>query len=234
VGGNGIIEIANPTDLIRVMAVSDKSANISIYRSRLTLSRIHKTSNIPLPVELSSFSASIIGSSVKLNWETKTEVNNYGFEILRQAQEANEWTKLGFVNGNGNSNSPKSYSFQDKDAVSGKYSYRLKQIDNDGQFEYSKVIDVDLGVPKNFELSQNYPNPFNPTTTIHFSLPEASTVKLTVFNILGQEIKTLLNEFKESGIHTLNFNASELNSGIYIYKIEAGTNTQSRKMMFLK
>jgi hypothetical protein len=193
----------------------------------------------PLPVELSSFSASVAGNAVKLNWKTETEVNNYGFEverkILKQVQnDSPVWEKIGFVNGNGNSNSPKNYSYEDKNVSAGKYSYRLKQIDNDGQFEFSKTIEVDLGAPKKFELSQNYPNPFNPTTTIRFSLPEASTVKLTIYNILGQEIKTLLNEFKESGIHSLNFNASELNSGMYIYKLEAGTYTQSRKMMLVK
>ncbi len=189
-----------------------------------------------LPVELSSFSASIIGNAVKLNWKTATEVNNYGFEVERCALSAERqaWEKLGFVNGNGNSNSPKSYSYEDKNVTAGKYSYRLKQIDNDGQFEYSKAIEVDLGAPKKFELSQNYPNPFNPITTIRFNLPEAGNVKLTLFNILGQEIKTLVNEFKESGVHTINFDASDLNSGMYIYKIEAGTFVQTRKMTLVK
>ena len=118
--------------------------------------------------------------------------------------------------------------------TAGKYSYRLKQIDNDGQFEYSKTIEVDFGSPKKFELSQNYPNPFNPATTIRFNLTEAGNVKLTLFNILGQELKTLVNEFKESGVHTINFDASELNSGMYIYKIEAGTFVQTRKMTLVK
>jgi hypothetical protein len=193
----------------------------------------------PFPVELSSFSASIIGSSVKLNWETATEVNNYGFDverkILKQVQnDKANWEKIGFVNGNGNSNAPKNYSYEDKNVISGKYSYRLKQMDNDGQFEYSKTIEVDLGIPKKFELSQNYPNPFNPSTTIRYSLPEAGNVKLTLFNVLGQEIKTLVNEVKESGIHTINFNASELNSGLYIYKIEANGFTLTRKMTLIK
>jgi hypothetical protein len=190
----------------------------------------------PLPVELTSFSATTIGSTVKLSWKTETEVSNYGFEVERYALSAERqaWEKIGFVNGNGNSNSPKSYTYEDKDVTAGKYSYRLKQIDNDGQFEYSKTIEVDLGVPKKFELSQNYPNPFNPTTTIKFNLPEAGNVKLTLFNILGQEIKTLVNEFKESGVHTINFDASELNSGMYIYKIEAGNFVQTRKMTLVK
>ena len=192
-----------------------------------------------LPVELSSFSASVVGNAVKLNWKTETEVNNYGFEIDQKAYTSTPlsvtgWEKIGFVNGNGNSNSPKSYSFVDDKVSAGKYSYRLKQIDNDGQFEYSKAIEVDFGVPKKFELSQNYPNPFNPTTTIRFNLPEAGNVKLTLFNILGQELQTLVNEFKESGVHTINFNASELNSGMYIYKIEAGTFVQTRKMTLVK
>ena len=112
------------------------------------------------------------------------------------------WEKIGFVNGNGNSNSPKSYSFEDKNLNSGKYSYRLRQIDNDGQFEYSKIIEIDLNGVKKFELSQNYPNPFNPSTTIKFNLPEAGMVKLTLYNILGQEIRWLVNEFQRVRQHT--------------------------------
>ncbi len=192
----------------------------------------------PLPVELTSFSASIIGSTVKLTWATATEVNNYGFEVERKVgslqSTVGNFEKIDFVNGNGNSNSPKSYSFVDDKISKGKYSYRLKQIDNDGKFEYSKVIEVDLGGSKEFELSQNYPNPFNPATTIRFSLPEAGNVKLILYNILGQEIKTLINEFKESGVHSINFNASDLNSGLYIYKLESGSFTQTRKMTLLK
>ena len=122
----------------------------------------------------------------------------------------------------------------DDNITAGKYSYRLKQIDNDGQFEYSKTIEVDFGVPTKFELSQNYPNPFNPSTIIKFSLPEASNVKLTIFNILGQEVKTLVNEFKEVGVHNINFNSDGIDSGVYIYRIEAGSFTQTRKMTLIK
>ena len=190
----------------------------------------------PLPVELTSFSAATIGSTVKLSWQTATEINNYGFEIERRAPSAEHqaWEKIGFVEGSGNSNSPKDYSFVDDKVSTGKYSYRLKQIDNDGQFEYSKTINIDFNSVKKFELSQNYPNPFNPTTTIRYNLSEAGKVKLTLFNILGQEIRTLVNELKESGVHTINFNASDLNSGMYIYKIESGSFTQTRKMMLVK
>ncbi len=191
-----------------------------------------------LPVELSSFSASTIGSTVKLSWNTATETNNYGFEIGRRVgsphSTVGNYEKIGFVNGNGNSNSPKDYSFVDTKVSTGNYLYRLKQIDNNGQFEYSKTIEVDFNSLNNFELSQNYPNPFNPSTTIRFNLPEASMVKLTIFNIIGQEIRTLVNEFKESGVNIINFDASSLNSGIYIYKIEAGNFVQTRKMTLLK
>jgi hypothetical protein len=192
----------------------------------------------PLPVELSSFSASLIGSTVKLTWNTATEVNNYGFEIERKIgspqSTVGNYEKIGFVNGNGNSNSPKNYSFVDNKVSTGKYSYRLKQIDNDGQFEYSKSIEVDMNGVKKFELTQNYPNPFNPTTTISYILPQAGMVRLTLYNILGQEIRTLVNETKEAGTHTINFDASDLNSGMYIYKIESGSFTQTKKMTLVK
>jgi len=193
----------------------------------------------PMPVELTSFSASVIGKSVKLNWKTATEVNNYGFEILRQAHTSTslnvtDWEKIGFVNGNGNSNLPKSYSFTDRNVNSGKYSYRLKQIDNDGTFEHSKIVEADLGAPTKFELIQNYPNPFNPTTTISYDLPEAANVKLTIFNILGQEIATLVDGFKEAGNYSVNFDADNLDSGLYIYKLQAGSQVQTKKMTLIK
>ena len=189
--------------------------------------------NALLPVELTSFSATTIRNDVKLSWKTVTEVNNYGFEIERSVLNS-EWYKIGFVNGNGNSNSPKDYSFVDTKVNAGKYSYRLKQIDNDGKFEYSKTIEIDVNNENKFELSRNYPNPFNPVTTIQFRLPQTGLVKLTLFNILGQEVRTLVNEFMEAGMHSVNFNASELNSGIYIYKLESGSFNQTKKMTIIK
>ena len=141
---------------------------------------------------------------------------------------------IGFAEGHGNSNSPKEYSFIDDEVTSGKYAYRLKQIDNDGTFEYSKIIEIDVNVPLEFELSQNYPNPFNPSTTIKFSLPTTSSVKLSVFNILGEEVQTLVNETKEAGIYTINFNASQLNSGIYFYKLETRNFLLVKKMSLIR
>jgi len=186
-----------------------------------------------LPVELSSFSASIYRNSVKLNWRTETEVNNYGFDVERKTNISN-WESINFVNGNGNSNSPKDYSYTDESVNNGKYFYRLKQIDNDGAFSYSKLVEADFNSIMEFSLTQNYPNPFNPTTTFNVTLPISGNVKITIYNLLGQEVKTLANEFKESGVYTFNFDAKDLNSGIYLYKLEANGYSQTRKMTLIK
>jgi len=138
------------------------------------------------------------------------------------------------VQGYGNSNSPKKYSFVDDQVSAGKYSYRLKQIDTDGKFEYSKVITVNVGSLAKFELSQNYPNPFNPTTTISFILPESSNVLLIVYNTIGQKITELVNEFQEAGFHTINFNGENLPSGIYFYRLETKNKVEIRKMLLIK
>ena len=198
------------------------------------------TGNGILPVELSSFSAIVLENAVKLNWRTETEVSNYGFEVEKlqdypaSGKKLQDWSKIGFVQGHGNSNSPKDYSFLDENVSGGKYSYRLKQIDTDGEFEYSKVIEVDMGSPAKFELSQNYPNPFNPSTAISFSLPQSGNVKLTVYNLLGEKVAELVNGFREAGIHIVNFNAENFNSGIFIYKLEANGVVQSKKMTLVK
>ena len=192
----------------------------------------------PLPVELSSFSAIILKNGIKLEWRTETEVSNYGFEIERSqtsnVKSQDEWIKIGFEEGYGNSNSPKDYSFFDENILAGKYSYRLKQIDTDGKFEYSKIIEVDLGSPMNYELSQNYPNPFNPSTTIRFSLSESSFINLTIFNSLGEKIKELVNELKETGGYTVEFNAKNYPRGTYIYRLQANDFTQIKKMVLIK
>ncbi|MEO8398838.1 MAG: T9SS type A sorting domain-containing protein, partial [Ignavibacteriaceae bacterium] len=187
-----------------------------------------------LPVELTSFSVSNLGDGIKLKWTTATEVNNYGFDIERKTYKQ-KWQKIGFVNGSGNSYSNKAYSFLDKTNTTQKYQYRLKQIDFSGNFEYSKIIEVDFpSSPKDYELSQNYPNPFNPSTTIKFSLPEDGNVKLIIYNLLGQKIKTLIDGFTEAGIHTINFNGEGLQSGLYFYKIETQGFNQVKKMTLIK
>ncbi len=192
-------------------------------------------SQSPLPVELSQFSAHVIGSSVQLTWRTETEVNNYGFDIQRSNQDNYmEWKEIGFVNGNGNSNSPHSYSFNDNNTLPGKYFYRLKQIDNDGKYDFSKIIEVDFNPAKNFELYQNYPNPFNPSTYISYKLSEAGFIKLKIFNSLGQEVKTLINGYEESGSHTISFESYNLSSGLYIIKLESGIFSSTKKMLLIR
>ena len=190
--------------------------------------------NAPLPVELTSFTASYKNSTVLLTWQTKTEVNNYGFNVERRVSEGN-WDSIVFIEGNGNSNSPKEYSYSDKDLFAGgsKFQYRLKQVDTDGSFEYSDVVEVEV-VPTQFELSQNYPNPFNPSTTIRFSLPKETQLKINIYNMLGEQVATIAEGMYESGYHKVTFNASNLPSGGYIYRIESSDFVQVKKMILLK
>lgn len=189
---------------------------------------------IAFPVELSSFTAAIQNKAVVLNWATATEINNYGFEVERSFDKTN-WNKIAFKNGYGNSNSVKDYTFTDKDITkNGMYYYRLKQIDNNGDFEYSNIVEVNVNIPIKFEVSQNYPNPFNPVTNISFNLPEANNVTLYIFNAIGQQIKTINAGYKEAGKHTIEFDGSSLNSGVYFYKVEAGNNSMIRKMALIK
>ena len=186
-----------------------------------------------VPVELTSFNGLVNNNSVELSWITATEINNSGFEIERSADNVN-FMKIGFVKGNGTSSEFHSYKFADNNfSGAGKFYYRLKQINLDGTFEYSKIIDVTIGAPGKFELSQNYPNPFNPTTTISFRLPEKALVTLKVYNILGQEVAVLLNSQRNAGTYQINFDATKLASGIYIYKLSTNTGIAAVKKMTL-
>jgi len=187
-----------------------------------------------LPVELTFFAGTLNGNNVELRWRTETEVNNYGFNIEKSVDNT-DWLTIGFVEGHGNSNSPKQYNFNDTNVgQSGEYYYRLKQIDNDGTFEYSNVITVNVGVPDKFFLSQNYPNPFNPETRIDYTLPEQQNVSLKVYNTLGALVQELLNEVKPAGSYSVTFDASNLPSGIYIYRIQTESSAVNKKMTFLK
>jgi hypothetical protein len=194
------------------------------------------------PVALLKFSADSQSMNIFLKWTTSTEVNNYGFEVERASTSTSpfqEWAKIGFVNGHGNSNSPKNYTYTDKDVLNGSYSYRLKQIDSDGKFEYSPTVEVIVdNLPTQFNLSQNYPNPFNPSAVISYALPSKEFVQLKVFNILGNEIATLVNEVQEAGNYKVEFNlASSIYypaTGVYFYRLEAGSFVESRKMTLVK
>ncbi|MFZ4621640.1 MAG: T9SS type A sorting domain-containing protein [Bacteroidota bacterium] len=195
----------------------------------------------PLPVELASFDASVKMNAVELVWKTATEVNNHGFEVERRTIDngkltMDNWSTLGFVEGNGTANTPKEYSFSDNGLSVGKYSYRLKQIDRDGNVAYSQNIDAEIAsVPAEFRLFQNYPNPFNPTTSIRFSVPLNGTAVVKVFNAIGQETAVLFNGYAESGrIYTAAFDGSALSSGIYFTTLEFNGQRSMKKMILVK
>ncbi|MBN8571232.1 MAG: T9SS type A sorting domain-containing protein [Ignavibacteria bacterium] len=188
-----------------------------------------------LPVELSTFTSSVNGSNVKLHWSTVNEQNNSGFEIQRTNANENNWKKISFIQGNGTTNENKNYSYEDRNIVSGKYQYRLKQIDFNGNYEYHSLAnEVEIGVPKKFNLSQNYPNPFNPSTKINYELPITNYVSIKVFDLTGKEIALLVNENKKAGYYTVEFNGSNLASGTYFYHIQAGDFSAVKKMLLIK
>ena len=208
-----------------------------VYKSRYSI----------IPVELNSFTSVQNYSNIILSWITATEINNSGFEIIRKAQNDNEWNIIGFVPGFGTTTEPKSYSFTDEDVTTGIYKYHLKQIDYNGTFTYSSELEVEVDfTPKEFVLYQNYPNPFNPSTVIKYEIPSVTLrqaqsdimVKLIVYDVLGSEVAILVNEEKQPGVYEIEFNKSSINhhpsSGIYFYQLKAGSFLETKRMVFLK
>ena len=194
--------------------------------------------NAIVPVELVSFTSSIINNTVSLNWITATELNNSGFDIEKSTDNIN-WNKIGFLSGNGTSTEVHNYSFADQNPFVGTSYYRLKQIDFDGTSEYSNIVEVVYGTVSEFALEQNYPNPFNPSTKIKYSIAslqtkQASAVQLKIYDVLGNEVATLVNEEKTPGNYEVKFDASKLSSGVYLYTIKAGSFVQTRKMLLMK
>ncbi len=187
-----------------------------------------------IPVELATFSASVSGNTVNLQWKTATEVNNSGFSIERKS-EGSEYKEVGFVPGFGSTTEPKSYAYTDADLGNGIYTYRLKQIDYNGTYEYSNAVEVTVNIPSSFSLEQNFPNPFNPTTNISYSIPEAGNLKLSVFNLLGEEVALLVSGYSEAGQFEVKFDASDLPSGIYFYRLTLNdTYSSMKKLVLLK
>ncbi|MBK8981612.1 MAG: FG-GAP repeat protein [Ignavibacteria bacterium] len=195
--------------------------------------------DFPSPVEIQSFISSISERNVILSWSTSSELNNSGFEIQRAVEneklKIENWSKIGFIEGNGTSNESHNYSFTDRNLESGNYKYRLKQIDFNGNFEYFELAEeVSIGIPEKYALSQNYPNPFNPVTTINYDLPADGIVTIKVYDIIGREMKTLVNEMKTAGYHKIQFNAADLASGAYFYQMKAGDFVAVKKFVVLK
>lgn len=188
-----------------------------------------------LPVELSSFSSMINDRNVTLYWSTTSESNNSGFDIERSVTNSSEWSKVGHLNGFGTSELSHSYSYTDRNLASGSYSYRLKQIDYNGNVEYHNLnSEVVIGIPTAFSLRQNYPNPFNPSTTINFDMPKDGFVTLKVYNTSGKEVASLVNETRAAGYHTVSFNAANLSSGVYYYRLESEGVSKVMKMALIK
>jgi Secretion system C-terminal sorting domain len=202
-----------------------------------------------VPVELQSFTAELIGRDVSLNWSTATETNNQGFEIERlqnsKIEKLQEWDVIGFVPGFGTTTQVHHYDFNDESLESGNYQYRLKQIDFDGSFEYSNIIEVTVAAPTKFSLQQNYPNPFNPTTKIKYQIPlsppllkgeieAGGFVTLKIYDVLGNEIAILVDEYKPAGRYEVEFDGTELPSGVYFYQLKAGEYVSTKKMVLLR
>jgi hypothetical protein len=227
-----------PKDIIGVVTQFQSTAP---YNVGYQLQPRYYATDFPavLPVELTSLSTSLNGKSVIINWATATEINNLGFEIQRSTDKTS-FVKIGFVSGSGNSNVTRKYSFADNNVLSSKNYYRLKQMDINGNYKFSPVVEAETGTVSSFSLEQNYPNPFNPTTQIKYSLLSNSNVKITIYNTLGEKMNELTNEVQQAGVHIMNFNATGLSSGIYFYSIQANAvdGSQSfkatKKMILMK
>lgn len=201
-----------------------------------TLQRLTST-DIPtgssLPVELISFNGTVNHATVSLYWKTATEVNNYGFDIERSTP-GSEWKKITFIKGHGTSDNPNEYAFTDTHLNGTTFHYRLKQIDINGTYTYSAVVNIQIGTPTTYELKQNYPNPFNPNTTIGYQLPVDGFVTLKVYDVLGREVATLVNENKKAGIFYATFDGSRFSSGMYICRMSTAAYCSTTKMQLTK
>lgn len=189
--------------------------------------------NTPLPVELTSFTASAKGNVVELTWQTATEKNSSYFEVQRKADK-DSWTAIGKVSAAGTTTEKAKYSFTEKDVKGAVAYYRLKMVDLDGSYSYSKEVEAKVDLPVNFELSQNYPNPFNPSTTIKYAVPVDSKVKLEMYSMLGELVTTLVNDLQSAGNYSVAFDASRFASGTYIYRLTAGSTVMTKKMLLIK
>jgi photosystem II stability/assembly factor-like uncharacterized protein len=252
-GGNSFIDITDdvPAGFNGFSSITDK-LGFAVGDIGLIL-RYDDTSYVP--VELNSFKAEVVNQNVVLTWSTVAEINNKGFEIQKSKVQdlMNDWEEIRFIQGNGTTTEKHTYSFNDESVVPGIYKYRLKQIDFDGSFKYSEEIVVDVTPPAKFNLEQNFPNPFNPETTIRYSIPivisiptgrERNLVTLKIYNVLGEEVMTLVNEQQTAGIYEIQFSAkdgsayggdgSNLPSGVYIYRLTAGSFSTAKKLLLLK
>ncbi len=223
----------------KVLTISNSGITSGTYVSAdavmiLLNRRLSPDADAALPVELQSFSARVDGSTVILLWSTATEVNASTYIIERKKEGASAWENISSAVATGNSSSARIYNYIDKNLTPGSYSYRLRMVDNDGSFSYSSIQQCVIGGVKRFSLAQNYPNPFNPSTTIHYSLARAGKVVLKLYNMLGNEVRTVVNEWKEAGEYSVECKATGLPSGVYIYRLSAPGYSETKKMTLMK
>ncbi len=202
------------------------------------------TPTLPLPVQLASFTGSALGSTVQLRWRTISEVNNYGFELEKSHAAPNAYQPVpnSFIPGRGTTTEPQSYAFDEMRVGPGVWYYRLKQIDLDGTIAYHDGVRVEVlltsvpenGLPASFALHQNYPNPFNPLTTIKFDTPTGGRVILRVLDLLGREVSTIVDEMRPAGQHSVQFDANNFSSGVYLYRLEAGGHSETKRLVLLR
>jgi hypothetical protein len=238
--GNPVVDIFEVVDTVsqNVTSYPDTGVTVATYTYRVKAfnefgeSPYSNTAQVVVPVELTSFTATLVKNEVLLMWTTASEINNMGFEV--QKKISTYWSVLKFVEGHGSSTTTHTYNFTDDKPQMGKEnSYRLKQIDYNGLFNYSDIVLVSVPF-EGYSLEQNYPNPFNPTTKIRFELPVDGIVTIKIFDTFGQEITTILNEFKKANVYEIGFNGSNFASGVYIYRLQVNGYLDSRMMVLLK
>ncbi len=190
----------------------------------------------PLPILLLTFTSSVDNNNARLSWTTENELNNRGFDLERKfIKDGAVWQKQAFIMGNGTTSEAKSYFFEDKKLSAGKYQYRLKQLDFNGNYEYYDLPeDVIIGAPKNFNVSQNYPNPSNPKCKIDYCIPVDAMVTIKIYDITGREVSLLVNEFKQADYYSVEFDGTNVASGMYFYVINSLNFTQTKKMVLVK
>ena len=254
IGGGNILALVNDPNTVFVgnkkgcYKTTDGGANWTVVDTSIVLSAnsgsiangnlylasgggVYELDNV-IPVELISFTAELIDNDILIQWVTASETNNWGFEIQKKIE--GEFIRVEFINGAGTTTNNQFYSYLDTRVLAGIHTYRLMQIDYDGSVDYSKILEIEVNGSYGYALGQNYPNPFNPTTKISYSLPQSEMVSLKILNVLGQEIISLVNEEKPAGYYEVDFNAAYLPSGIYMYRIQAGSFAETKKMILLR
>jgi hypothetical protein len=233
-GGNGYLRILRFSPASNTIYATTYSPYIDSY---ITTFPDQMTIGVPLPIQMASYSASAVcKNQVEIAWKTASETNNYGFEVYRKRGEISEWAKIGFVQGHGTTLAPQSYLYVDQSLPFGKYRYRIKQLDLDGETEAFPELDVTVGVSRGtLILAQNYPNPFNPSTQIEFVVPLSGFSTVKVYNLLGQEVATVFQGDTEAEkVKAARFDATSLPSGVYFYTLRSAGKVETKRMVLMK